>query len=107
MKLALIKEEKNGIDNGDPKFCDSPIRFLKDKSLSDIMGKNPKQLRDEIKQRKQALRDVARVQATSKIGLSKLVTSLEKQTNEDDKRIEILNHKLSQAAKEKQMFKQK
>ena len=69
--------------------------------------KDTKQLRDEIKQRKQALRDVARVQATSKIGLSKMVTTLEKQTIEDEKKIEILKHKLSQAATEKQMFKQK
>lgn len=107
MKLDLVKGEDNGIGAENTKLSDSPIRLLKDKSLSDIVGKNPKQLRDEIKQRKQALRDVARIQATSKIGLSKLVTTLEKQTNEDEKKIEILNHKLSQAAKEKQMFKQK
>ena len=106
MKLDLL----NGISKDqdyEQVLSSSPIRLMKEKSLSDLNGKSSKQLRDEIKQRKQALREVARVQASSKIGLSKLVTSLEKQTKEDEKKIEILNHKLNQAAQEKQMFKQK
>lgn len=55
---------------------DSPAMITKkERSVSDLDVKNTKQLRDEIKMRKQALREVARVQATSKIGLSKLVNS--------------------------------
>jgi len=117
-KQDLIKAEINEFMKVDATFgakkedtienmIESPRRLKNERSISDINSKSTKQLRDEIKQRKQALRDVARVQATSKIGLSKLVTSLEKQNHEDEKKIEILHHKLSQAAQEKQMFKQK
>ena len=35
------------------------------------------------------------------------MTTLENKVKEDDKKLEILNHKLAQAAHEKQMFKQK
>lgn len=105
MKMDFIAEMSN-LDEYDS-FNNSPRRIKKEKSISDIGGMNAKQIKDEIKQRKQALRDVARVQATSKIGLSKMVTTLEKQTIEDEKKIAILKHKLSQAATEKQMFKQK
>lgn len=73
MKLDLI----NGVGKDqdyEQLLSNSPNRLMKEKSLSDLNGKSSKQLRDEIKQRKQALREVARVQATSKIGLSKLVT---------------------------------
>lgn len=77
------------------------------KKSIDLGTNNARKLQDEIKLRKKALRDVARVQATSKIGLSKIVTSLERKVLEDEKKIEILNHKLKQAADEKAMFKQK
>jgi chromosome segregation ATPase len=106
MKLDLIDNQSKDNDI-DQILSNSPQRLNKDRSISDLANKTAKQLKDEIKQRKQAMRDMARIQASSKIGLSKLVTSLEKQTLEDEKKIEILNHKLNQAAKEKQMFKQK
>lgn len=106
MKLDLLSNAKND-ETLEQMLSTSPLRMKQEKSISEISNKTAKQLRDEIKQRKNQLRNVARVQATSKIGLSKMVTSLEKQTQEDEKKIEILNHKLSQAAKEKQMFKQK
>lgn len=112
-KQDQIKQEINEFMKEDLAFSSSqnipgydsigkPPKLARDNS-----AKSTRQLRDEIKQRKQALREVARVQASSKIGLSKLVTSLERQTIEDEKKIEILNHKLKQAAHEKQMFKQK
>jgi hypothetical protein len=109
MKLDLLTNNKYENDLDLTGNSDSPPRtkMSKEKSISDMFGKNPNQLRNEIKLRKQALREVARVQASSKIGLSKLVTTLEKQTIDDEKKIEILGHKLDQAAKEKQMFKQK
>lgn len=106
MKLDLLNSQSKDSDL-DQFLSNSPPLIHKDRSISDLTNKTAKQLKDEIKQRKQAMRDMARVQASSKIGLSKLVTSLEKQTLEDEKKIEILNHKLNQAAKEKQMFKQK
>ena len=49
------------------------IIINKEKSSSGITGKTTKQLRDEINQRKQALRDVTRMQASSKIGVVKHV----------------------------------
>lgn len=109
MQLDLLAGSKLEEDLDYIGTSDSPLRtiFNKDRSIGDLSAKNTQQLRNEIKQRKQALREVARVQASSKIGLSKLVTTLEKQTIEDEKKIEILSHKLDQAAKEKQMFKQK
>lgn len=109
MQLDLLTGSKLEEDLDYNGTSESPLRtiFNKDRSISDLSSKNTQQLRNEIKQRKQALREVARVQASSKIGLSKLVTTLEKQTIEDEKKIEILSHKLDQAAKEKQMFKQK
>jgi uncharacterized protein YwqG len=109
MQLDLLAGSKLEEDLDYTGTSDSPLRtiFNKDRSIGDLSAKNTQQLRNEIKQRKQALREVARVQASSKIGLSKLVTTLEKQTIEDEKKIEILSHKLDQAAKEKQMFKQK
>ena len=107
MKMDLAKGSGKENDIEQNLLFGSPTRIKHDKNGSEAPIKNAKQLKDEIKQRKQALREVARVQASSKIGLSKLVTTLEKQTIEDEKKIEILNHKLNQAAKEKQMFKQK
>ncbi|CAI2359358.1 unnamed protein product [Moneuplotes crassus] len=114
------KEKQDQIKQEINEFMKEDLAFSSSQSIPgyDSTGKPPKlardnsakstrQLRDEIKQRKQALREVARVQASSKIGLSKLVTSLERQTIEDEKKIEILNHKLKQALHEKQMFKQK
>lgn len=111
-KQDKIKEDINEFMKQDLALPDNSLsppkhRHIKDKMSSDLSVKSTKQLRDEIKNRKQALREVARVQASSKIGLSKLVTTLEKQTLDDEKKIDLLNHKLSQATKEKQMFKQK
>ena len=50
-----------------------PQIIKKEKSSSGAAGKTTKQLRDEINQRKQALRDVTRMQASSKIGFIKHV----------------------------------
>ena len=74
IKLDLLTNMMNNEDF-EKMLLESP-RTKKDRSISDLSGKNAKQLRDEIKQRKQALKDVARVQATSKIGLSKLVLQI-------------------------------
>lgn len=70
MKIEMLSNMMKDEDIG-KMLLESPRG--KDRSGSDLTAKNTKQLRDEIRQRKQALKDVARVQATSKIGLSKLV----------------------------------
>ena len=107
-KQDNIKQEIDEFMKQDLAFQGSPQhKHNKDRTHSDLGSKSSRQLKDEIKHRKQALREVARVQASSKIGLSKLVTTLEKQTMDDEKKIEILTHKLTQASQSKQMFKQK
>ena len=70
LKIDLLSSMKD--EDIERMILESP-RMKKERSISDLSTKNAKQLRDEIKMRKQALIDVARVQASSKIGLSKLV----------------------------------
>ena len=73
LKFDLISSMNE--DELEKMLLESP-RTKKDRSISDLSAKSTKQLRDEIKLRKQALKDVARVQASSKIGLSKLVLNI-------------------------------
>lgn len=66
---GLVKEETK-------ELAIEPQIIKKEKSSSNTSAKPIKQLRDEINQRKQALRDVTRMQASSRIGLAKHVNRL-------------------------------
>ena len=64
---GLAKEEAKELN------IEHNVIINKEKNSNNTAGKTTKQLKDEINQRKQALREVTRMQASNKIGFIKHV----------------------------------